>query len=137
MAERAIKTIKDMLYKRTKHETTRPWYELVHEILFVLNYMRKHSAHGMTPKEARKPEHWWNVKGNLENNQVKHRKYQDIKVGDKVRIYKKKKQFTDKGKSIWSDNRYEVKQIEDVPNAGKLYHLIGMPKPMLRAEIIL
>jgi uncharacterized membrane protein (UPF0127 family) len=137
MAERAIKTIKDMLYKRMKHETTRPWYELVHEILFVINYMRKHSAHGMTPKEARKPENYMKVKNNLENNRVKNRKYQDIKVGDKVRIYKKKKNFQKSNVSIWSENRYEVKQIEDVPNAGKLYHLIGMPKPMLRAEILL
>ena len=70
-----------------KHETTRPWYELVHEILFVLNYMRKHSAHGMTPKEARKPEKYVKAKSNLENNRVKNRKSEDIKVGDKVRIY--------------------------------------------------
>jgi uncharacterized membrane protein (UPF0127 family) len=52
--------------------------------------MRKHSAHGMTPKEARKPENYVKVKSNLENNRVKNRKYEDIKVGDKVRIYKKK-----------------------------------------------
>ena len=76
MAERAIKTIKDMLYKRMKCETTTPWYELVHEILFVLNYMRKHSAHGMTPKEARKPENYVEVKSNLENNRIKNRKYE-------------------------------------------------------------
>ena len=99
--------------------------------------MRKHSAHGMTPKEARKPENYVEVKSNLENNRIKNRQYEDIKVGDKVRIYKKKKQITDKGKSIWSENRYEVKQIEDVPNAGQLHHLIGMPKPLLRAEILL
>jgi hypothetical protein len=39
--------------------------------------------------------------------------------------------------SIWSENRYTVNKIEDVPNAGKLYHVDGMPKPMLRAEILL
>ena len=77
------------------------------------------------------------VKSNLENNRIINRKYQDIKVGDKVRIYKKKKNFQKSNVSIWSDNRYEVKQIEDVPNVGKLYHVIGMPKPMLRAEILL
>jgi uncharacterized membrane protein (UPF0127 family) len=137
MAERAIKTVKDMLYKRMKHETTRPWYELVHEILFVINYMRKHSSHGMTPKDARKPENYMKVKINLENNRIKNRKYKDIKVGDKVRIYKKKKNFQKSNVSIWSDNRYEVKEIEDVPNVGKLYHVIGMPKPMLRAELLL
>jgi transposase InsO family protein len=66
MAEVAIKTIKNMLYKRMKRETTRPWYELVHEILFVINYMRKHSSHGMTPKDARKPENHMKVQFNLE-----------------------------------------------------------------------
>jgi hypothetical protein len=91
----------------------------------------------MTPKEARKPENWWNVKWNLENNKVKNRKYEDIKVGDKVRIYKKRKNFQKSNVSIWSENRYTVNKIEDVPNAGKLYHVDGMPKPMLRAEIIL
>jgi hypothetical protein len=91
----------------------------------------------MTPKDARTPENHMKVKNNFENNRIKHRKYQDIKVGDKVRICKKKKQLTDKGKSIWSDNRYEVKRIEEVPNAGKLYHVFGIPKPMLRAEILL
>ena len=39
--------------------------------------------------------------------------------------------------TLWSENKYEVKQIEGVPNAGKLYHVIGMPKPLLRAEILL
>jgi transposase InsO family protein len=137
MAERAIKTIKDMLYKRMKHETTTPWYELVHEILFVLNYMRKHRSHGMTPKEARDPKNLTKVKNNLENNRIKNRKYPEVKVGDKVRIYKKRKNFQKSNVSIWSENRYEVKKIEDVPNAGKLYHVIGMPKPLLSAEILL
>ena len=62
MAERAIKTIKDMLYKRMKHETDKPWYQLVHEILVVLNYMRKSRAHGLTPKEARDPKNLTKVK---------------------------------------------------------------------------
>ena len=74
MAERATKTIKDMLYKRMNPEKDKPWYQLVHEILFVLNYMRKHSAHGMTPKEARKPENYVKSKSNLENNRIKNTK---------------------------------------------------------------
>ena len=136
MAARAVKSLKDMLYKRMKRETTRPWYEIVHEILFVLNYMHKHSAHGMTPKEARKPENYVKVKSNVEHNRIKNRKYEDINVGDKLRI-KKRKNFQTSNVSILSENRYTVNKIEDVPNAGKLYHVDGMPKPMLRAEILL
>ena len=60
-----------------------------------------------------------------------------LKQETKSGFIKKKKQFTDKGKSTWSENRYTVNKIEDVPNAGKLYHVDGMPKPMLRAELLL
>ena len=77
------------------------------------------------------------VEIDLSNNIIKNRTYRDIKVGDKVRIYKKRKNFQKSNVSIWSENRYTVNKIEDVPNAGKLYHVDGMPKPMLRAEIIL
>jgi ribosomal protein S17 len=42
----------------------------------------------MTPKEARDPKNLTKVKNNLENNRIKNRKYPEVKVGDKVRIYK-------------------------------------------------
>jgi hypothetical protein len=120
-----------------KHERDKPWYQLVHEILVTLNYIRKSRAHGFTPKEARDPKNWMKVKVNLENNKNNTRKYPDIKVGDKVRVYKKRKNFQKSNVSIWSENRYTVNKIEDVPNAGKLYFVEGMPKPMLRAELLL
>ena len=60
-----------------------------------------------------------------------------LKQGTKSGFINKRKSFQKSNVSIWSENRYEVKRIEDVPNAGKLYHVIGMPKPLLRAEILL
>ena len=55
IVERAIRTIKDMLYKRLEHDPNRPWYgELLQQVIFVYNYGREHSRIHMTPNEARK-----------------------------------------------------------------------------------
>ena len=54
IVERAIRTIKDMLYKRLEHDPNRPWYgELLQQVIFVYNYGREHSRVHMTPDEAR------------------------------------------------------------------------------------
>ncbi len=56
IAERAIGTIKYMLYKRLEFEPHRPWYgDLLQQVIFTYNYGRDHSTLGMTPNEARKP----------------------------------------------------------------------------------
>ena len=59
-SERAIRTFKDMLYKRVeadqkKGENNIQWTDYIHEILLTYNNQMKHSAIGFTPKEARKP----------------------------------------------------------------------------------
>ena len=56
IVERAIRTIKDMLYKRLEHDPNRPWYgELLQQVIFVYNYGREHSRLHMTPKPSNKP----------------------------------------------------------------------------------
>ena len=55
IVERAIRTIKDMLYKRLEHDPNRPWYgELLQQVIFVYNYGREQSRIHMTPKQATK-----------------------------------------------------------------------------------
>ena len=60
---------------------------------FLLTYNRKdaHSAHGMTPVQARLDKNRMNVKANLEIKRVSKRKYPTIVVGSNVRVFKKKK----------------------------------------------
>ena len=58
------------------------WYQIVHEILVTLNYIRKTSAAGLTPAEARKPENLIKVKGYMEGRRKDTRKYPQVKVGD-------------------------------------------------------
>ena len=60
-----------------------------------------------------------------------------MKVGDFVSLYRKRRNFEKENIGLWSDKKYEVKKIEDVPNVGKLYHLDGHQQPVLRAEILI
>ena len=91
----------------------------------------------MTPAEARDPKNMIKVKVNLERNRKDTRKYPDIKIGDEVRIYRRRKNFEKEAVALWSDKKYKVTEIEDVPNVGKLYHVEGLPNPLLRSEILL
>jgi hypothetical protein len=73
-----------MMFKRLKHEPDKTWYQIIHEILVTLNYIRKSSATGLTPAEARKPENLIKVKGYMERRRNDTRKYPPVKVGDFV-----------------------------------------------------
>ena len=59
---------------------------------FLLTYNRKdiHSAHGMTPVQARLDNNRMTVKANLEMKRVSKRKYPTIVVGSNVKVFKKK-----------------------------------------------
>ena len=138
VVERMIKTLKDMMFKRLKHEPDKTWYEIIHECLVVLNYMRKSRATGFIPIDARKPENWMKVKNNLERNRNKSRKYPPVSVGDLVHVYRKRKNFEKSAEfGLWSNRKYRIERIEDVPDAGKLYYLDGLPNPVIRAEILI
>ena len=88
IAERAIGTIKNMLYKRLEFEPHRPWYgDLLQQVLFTYNYGREHSTLGMTPNEARKPANEQKVEKQLAKRALRDRAYPPIKVGDQVKIF--------------------------------------------------
>ena len=74
----------------------------------------------------------------MEKHRKDSRKYPLIKVGDFVAIYRKRKNFEKSAVfGLWTDNKYEVKKIEDVPDVGKLYHVDGQPHPLIRSEILI
>ena len=136
-AERTLRTLKHMIFKRLTDEPEKTWYEIIHTCLVVLNYIRKNSSTGLTPHEARKKENWWKVKSNLEKHRQSSRKYPPVNIGDMVRLYRRRRNFEKENVSLWTDRKYEVKRIEDVPQVGKLYHLDGVPNGVLRSEILL
>ena len=77
------------------------------------------------------------MKSNSERHQHSSREYPPVNVGDMVRLCRRRRNFEKENVSLWTDKKYEVKRIEDVPQVGKLYHLDGVPNGVLRSEILL
>ena len=95
-SERAMGTFKDMLYRRVEADEKKgkqniQWPDYILEILLTYNNQMKHSATGITPKEARKSSNQFKVKLNLTMKGKKNRVYPDLDVGDEVKIFKKRK----------------------------------------------
>ena len=84
VAERSIRTVKDMIYKRVEN-TGESWNDLLYQILLLYNYTNMHSSTKMTPDEARKKTNELNVKSNLELKRRNTRKYPEVEVGDHVK----------------------------------------------------
>ena len=117
IVERAIRTIKDMLYKRLEHDSSRPWYgDLLQQVVFVYNFMRPHTTLGMSPNDARKPKNEAEVSDNLYKKAKHNRIYPNIEIGDMVRIYKKKDKLSKQQVSVWSKQRYTVEEITIINN---------------------
>ena len=135
VAERTIGTIKSMIYKRIGKTKTR-WIDVLYPVLLTYNFKLKHSTIGMTPAEARKPENKFDVKMRLEMHRVHKRRYPDVHVGDKVKMYQKKDTFHKQHISVWTDNAYEVTNISEF-DGQQFYHVRGRNKALLRSEILL
>ena len=136
VAERAIRTIKDMLYKRIeKAEPGAQWVEILNNALFTYNYKMVNRITKLTPDKARDDKNLLTVKANLELHSNHKRKYPNIDVGDTVRIYMKKKNFQKERVPVWSEATYTVEEITENFNQ-KFYHLSSKTKPFLRHEIL-
>ena len=64
VAERAIKTIKDEIYKRVKLPSDKNWSELLYPILLKYNFKSVHTSTKLTPNEADKKHNEFYVKLN-------------------------------------------------------------------------
>ena len=74
-----------------KTNTNYPWFDVVlNNILDVYNNKDVHRSIQMTPAEARKPKSEAIVKANLQMRATHNRKYPELKVGDKVKVFRKK-----------------------------------------------
>ena len=136
-AERGIRTFKDMLYKRVEHSKDKKlqWTSLIFEILITYNNKLKHNITKYTPLEARKPENEFNVRINLLLNKQHSRIYPKLDIGDKVKIYRKKKIFQKERYSKWSEYIYEVEQINH--SLGSVFFkLKGLERQYSRNELL-
>ena len=137
VAERAVRTIKDLIYRRLEKNPNMKWYEtkILANSLVMYNYKMVSRATGFTPNEARQKKNELQVKLKLELNRKTTRKYPPIEVNDKVRIYKKKGKFDKERVPVWSENTFNVDKIE-ISMGQKFYYVAGREKPLLRHEIL-
>ena len=73
---------------------------------------------------------------NLNLKRKRNRLYPEIKEGDKVRVYTKKKNFQKERIPVWSENLFTVDKIEEKNNQSFFYSN-GRYRPLLRHEILL
>ena len=134
-AERAIRTIKGMIYKRVEH-TKQKWVDVLYSVLLTYNVKTKSSITGMTPHDAKKPGNQLDVGSHLEIHRIHKRKYPNISVGDWVRLLKKKKHFDKEHISTWSPDIHKVLSI--VESLGQqFYRVEGYDKLLMRSDIFL
>ncbi len=141
VAERAIRTVKDEIYKRaTKLPSERNWSDMLYAILLKYNFKSVHRSTKMKPSDAEKPENQLYVKLNLELHRVNKRKYPDIHVNDNVKVYRKKDKLDKEHIPVWMGKIYKVDNI--IKSFGQNnYYLDGYTQngkkvPLLRHEIL-
>ena len=97
-----------------------------------------HSSINHTPKEAHKDKNSPDVIVNLTLKSNYKRKYNNINIGDIVKVYTKGKgNYTSRKETVsrWSDDNYIVKDIDRDVSLNKYYVLDGLPKRYSRHEI--
>ena len=94
-----------------------------------------HNTTHMTPYDATKPQNHLLVKNNIISKAKRNRIYPDINVGDRVKIYTKKKLFHKEHVSVWSKDSYEVVDI-DISHGQQFYKLKDNTRPFMRHEIL-
>ena len=98
------------------------------------NEQMVHSATGLTPVDAKKEEHEFFAKTNLEVKRISNRKYPDLGLGDFVRLYKKK--AGDKERvPVWEEDKKKVTGIKTI-HGQKLYSLDGGRLSYIRSNLL-
>ena len=139
-AERPIRTLKDMLYKRVEHDEKNgkqniQWGDYLHEILLSYNNAMKHSSHGLEPIEARKKKNELNIKLKLSMNAKKNRIYPEVDVGDTVKILRKRKPNEKERVGNFTQNRYTIERV-DKKLGQQYFYVEGNERAYLRRELL-
>ena len=148
--ERFNRTFKWMLHNRVKEielpkrivRKTTPvprrqvqWADLVPSLLAVYNNKHKHRMIGMTPAEARKPSSEIDAKINMEIEATRGRKYPILRVGDTVRILRKRKQVGEKETmENFKPGEHKVASISE--NFKHKFYKLTDGREYIRADIV-
>ena len=103
--------------------------------MLTYNDKDKHSATGMTPKEARKNGNEFKAMLTVASKARKERIYPELNVGDKVKIVRKKAITEKERTSHFLKGEYVVEDISE--KIGQTYYkLTDYPRPLLRHELL-
>ena len=113
MAERAVKTFKDMIAARITglDLDKEDWLDLLPDVNDQYNE-QVHRTIGMTPKEAQYAENRAKVLSNIRKHAQFNRVYEPIQVGDKVRTCIKKTNFSKGTDPRFSETLYTVNDVK-------------------------
>jgi hypothetical protein len=136
--ERFIRTFRNLIGRRLQKRPTEHWYDLLFEVLLIYNRKMVNRITGLTPNDAEKTENQIYAKLNMESHAKHEKDHKEIKVGDRVKIFRKRKRVGEKEQVLkYSRNAFEVLRIDKDPVAGNLYYLAGLGgKPFLRSQIL-
>jgi hypothetical protein len=135
IAERTIRTIKSELDKRMACRPEK-WTKVLPSVLDKHTNKEIHSATGMTPTEAREEHNDHAVRASLVVHSVKNRVYPELRLGDRVRVYRKRKTFDKERVPVWEDGYRKIMGIIE-SHGQKLYKVDDLPYPFIRRYILL
>ncbi len=141
VAERTIRTIKGLLKVAVDNDTSVDpvWTDVLPEVLRTHNYEKTHSGIGMKPAEATDEHKEFEVRTNLEIKRKKFRRYPELEVGDKVRVFRKRGTFAKEDTGVWDKDPTEIRRIEHSPITGQTRYYVNkatiMSKPFVGSEI--
>ena len=136
MAERAVKTFKDMIASRVNglDLDKEKWIDLLQDVLYQYN-RQVHRTIGMTPIDAQLAENRTKVLSSIRKHAKFNRVYEPIHVGDTVRTYIKKTSFSKGSDPRFSETLYKVTDINTNSNGDEEYTLNSKNKAYLRHEL--
>ena len=113
VVERWNRTIKTRMWKYFTANNTKNYINKLDELIERYNNTY-HRSIGCTPSQARQPAYYQQVFENLYAKRIQERKLPPkFKVGDYVRIIKKKKTFEKGFTSNWTEELFTIKTIKE------------------------
>ena len=139
-AERFIRTFKDKLFKRVEVDEKKGKENIdstdyILEIMLTYSNKDVHSSTGQTPNEPRKDKNEYKSVMNVSMKAKKEKLYPELKVGDEVKIIRKKPSRKKKT-SHFLKGEYTVEEITTKLKQQNYYKLTDYPRPLMRHDIV-
>ena len=112
------------------------WTKVLPSVLEKHNNEEIHSATSVTPTENRKEHNDHAVRASLVVHSVKNRVYPELRLGDRVRIYRKRKTFDKERVPVWEEGYRKITGIIE-SHGQKLYKVDDLPYPFIRSNLLL